>query len=155
MLILEIKEQNILSVEDVKSYLRISHSSEDIMIGSMIKAAISFAEKYIGTHFISKMIEEKFAKIQYITLSQGPILKLEEISADKYELSGNNLLLDKKYETVKVIYSVGIENPMSLSPCLIEAFKNHVTLLYDKRGDPNMFSYQAKSFYRDFKEVRI
>lgn len=155
MLILETKEQNILSVEEVKSYLRISHSADDRLLASMIKAAISFAEKYIGSHFIPKIIEEKFEDSKEIILSQRPIIQIEEISHANYELVGDKIILDKKYAKIKIIYSVGVENPESLSPCLLEALKNHICLLYDKRGDPNLFSYQAKSFYRDFKEVRI
>lgn len=155
MLVLETRDQNILSLEEVKSYLRISHSSDDRMLESMIKAAISFAEKYINAHFIPKIIEENFENSREIVLSQNPIIKIEEINVETYKLFGNKIKLDKKYENIKVIYLVGAINPESLSPYLIEAFKNHICLLYEKRGDPNMFSYQAKSFYRDFKEVRI
>lgn len=149
--ILEIKEQNILSLEDVKSFLRVSHSSDDRLLNSMILSAISFAEKYIGTHIIPKVIEEKFKDAKRITPSGKPLIKIEKIPCS-YEIRNGEIILDKQYKEIKITYLVGVED---ISPCLIEALKNHICLLYDKRGDPNMFSYQAKSFYRDFKEVRI
>lgn len=149
--ILEVKEQNILSLEDVKSFLRISHSSDDKLLKSMIFSAISFAEKYIGTHIIPKIIEERFENCMRVTLSQKPIIRIEEIGC-KYDIQRNEIIFDKKYDEMKITYLVGAED---ISPCLIEAIKNHICLLYDKRGDPNMFSYQAKSFYRDFKEIKV
>lgn len=149
--ILETKEQNIMSISDVKSFLRISHSADDTLIARLIRAAISFAEEYIGTHIIHKVIEEEFTDCQKITLSEQPILKIEEVAAP-FNFERNKIILDQKYKEVKVRYLVGTEE---ISPCLIEALMNHICLLYDKRGDPNMFSYQAKSFYRDFKEIKI
>jgi hypothetical protein len=149
--ILETKNHNLLSISDVKSFLRISHSTDDSLIERQMAAAISFAEKYIGTHIIHKVIEEKFEDCQKIILSEKPLIKIEEVSC-LYEIKRNEIILDKKYKEVKVRYLVGAED---ISPCLIEAILNHICLLYDKRGDPNMFSYQAKSFYRDFKEIKI
>jgi|TARA_R100000329_G_C7618265_1_gene219703 uncharacterized phiE125 gp8 family phage protein len=44
---------DILTTAEAKTHLRVTHSAEDTYIGTLIKVATSFAEKYCGGNFIN------------------------------------------------------------------------------------------------------
>jgi len=160
--ILETLEQNFLTLQDVKSYLRISHSSDDKMILYMINSALNFAENFLDHHIIPKKLEIYFFNIRNIIIQQKPFIKLESLSNGRamlspaeYEISGNRIDFKKLYPKICLEGVFGILDESEFDPSLRDAILNHITLLYDKRGNPDIYSYQAKSFYRDFRNINI
>ncbi|MGV2432263.1 MAG UNVERIFIED_CONTAM: head-tail connector protein [Rickettsiaceae bacterium] len=154
--------QNILSLEEVKSYLRIASSSDDSMITNMIDAAIIAAENFMRWNLVLKKIECVFIDVSILNLPLVPIAEVMEILVDglsleeaKYKILSENIVLDKKYSHVKITYIAGFSDPMAIPAIIKEGLKNHIGFMYDNRGSKDLFSSSIFSLYETYRRVRV
>ncbi|SHF50253.1 head-tail connector protein [Caloramator proteoclasticus] len=85
--VIEGPKADVLTLEEVKSHLRVDGDDEDSIISSYIKAAREYAEIFTGRSFVEKTYEyvvnpkEKYA---YIELPMPPLIEvLEVLCVDK------------------------------------------------------------------------
>ncbi|MCX7903039.1 MAG: head-tail connector protein [Caloramator sp.] len=101
--VIEGPKADVLTLEEVKSHLRVDGDDEDSIISSYIKAAREYAEIFTGRSFVEKTYEyitnpkEKYA---YIELPMPPLVEVLEVSAMQ---STNEELLNegKDYYIIK------------------------------------------------------
>ena len=71
-----------VTLEELKSFLRITHNHEDGVLSGYIKAARMFCENYTGKSFINRELMARFEKIEStssVFLPRGPIASVEEV----------------------------------------------------------------------------
>jgi len=72
----------VLSLTDVKSYLKIDHTVEDDLINSLIKSARDYVETYLNKTLLTRMLQLSFTKcVRVYTL---PILPVQSITKIEY-----------------------------------------------------------------------
>lgn len=49
-----------LTLDEVKSYLRVEHDEDDTLIGMLIEAAVEYSENYTGRKLMTQTIEQTF-----------------------------------------------------------------------------------------------
>ena len=115
--ILESSEQNILTLDDVKNYTRISTNNDDKLLTSMVNSAISMAENFIKISLVKKTIEVEVSDSSNIRLPFMPVMEIvrvtandEEVASEDVEIEGDVLNLSKHIECkkLKVIYSATV-----------------------------------------------
>jgi len=144
--------QEIISLEEVKEYLKIDFSEQDKFISNTIVAAREYAEKFLSTHLVKKEFFQMHLgqNLQTITLVHKPILEIKSLSIinrerevitldqkEYYFDQFNEISISKLaalYNLIEVKYTVGYENPDLIPMPLKTGMLMHVASIYD-RGD--------------------
>lgn len=142
----------ILSLEEVKSYLKVDFSEQDRFISNIIKAAREYAEKFLSAHLVQKeFVQNNFGQnLQSIRVMQGPVINIKNISiidSDEniIELDPEEYYFDhfgeisisklsKLYSQVDLRYIVGYEDVNMIPAPIKTGIMIHIASIYD-RGD--------------------
>ncbi|MGI4775418.1 MAG: head-tail connector protein [Janthinobacterium lividum] len=165
------RPQKIWSLDQVKNYLRVSHTYDDDLIKSLTETAINVAENFTSLcllsreiTFVSNLEEEKFA------LKYSPIRKLVSVSLGKANLSfalandqyymdfeRSSLYLQRPISNneLTVKYIAGFK--ASAIPCSIkQGILLHVCEMYDREGEStSILSNESKNLYLPYKKIRV
>ncbi|HLD95057.1 MAG TPA: head-tail connector protein [Alphaproteobacteria bacterium] len=130
-----------LSINLLKTHLRLDHGQDDLLLESLIQTAAQWVELYLGQTLVKKTYKETFKcneNLREVVLSKGPLLSIESVKAtDKttifdlrsYDLVKKNgftkLLFKKSVDQLVVFYEVG----MALSSGELPAVIKHALLL--------------------------
>lgn len=149
----------ILSLTEVKNYLRVDDTTDDTLIGVLINTAISYAEKYMGIDLLETVWENYRDGIeQDLTLRRARFLSVSGIqymhdgtyalvSADDYQVAGNGVYgkveriempdsYDDSPEAIKIVFKTGFGATGSDVPADIKtALMAHIACMYENRGD--------------------
>lgn len=160
--ILHREAQGILSLEEVKSYLRISDNLDDNLLTEMIASAINFAENFLDYQIIVKKVSLATSNINLLILPLKPAFLIAEVKVGEnilgekqYNLQDNILYFDQKYPKMKVTYFAGLEDANILPSIIKEALKSHIALMYDRRGETDLFSFDVGNLYKSFRIPKI
>ena len=131
----------ILTVDDVKNFVRIDTTADDVLIGRMIIQARIWCENYISKDIVSKN------RTYYLDATNGlfdilfaPVSSIEQITIDgtittNYEIIGLNnetIQLDQgSAEKVKVTYITSGLNDELIKQAMLQL----VSTYYDNRSD--------------------
>ena len=110
---------SIVSLNEVKLYLSVTNTQEDVMITSMITNAILQAEKYLNRDILAKTREFYLVRVEEpINLYYAPVASVNSVTID-----GRVAELDKDYEVL------GLENPsiMFIAPPVRKVLINYTT----------------------------
>ncbi len=149
----------ILSLAEVKNYLKVDDTTDDTLIGILINTAISYAEKYMGIDLLETVWENYRDDIeQDLTLRRAKFLSVSGIQymhdgsynlvdSDDYQIAGNGVYgkverisLPESYddhpEAIKIVFKTGFGATGSDVPYDIKtALMSHIACLYENRGD--------------------
>ena len=149
---------SIVSLNEVKLFLSVTNTQEDVMITSMITNAILQAEKYLARDILGKTREMYLVRVEDpISLYYAPIASVNTVHVD-----GVLQELSKEYEVL------GLDNPtvMFIAPPVRKVLINYTTagianesirqgilaliqLLYDRNADGARTNWKA--FLSPFK----
>ena len=91
-----------VSLAEAKNYLRITNTTDDTLITSMITQARIMAETYTNSDIVAKVRKMYLTSVdEPFNLYYGPIASIESVSID-----GEALVLDESYEIL------GLDNPL-------------------------------------------
>ena len=111
---------SIVSLNEVKLYLSVTNTQEDVMITSMITNAILQAEKYLNRDILSKTREMYLVRVEEpINLYYAPIASVNSVIIDDIDAE-----IDKEYEVL------GLDNPsiMFIAPPVRKVLINYTTV---------------------------
>lgn len=75
--ILEKEEEIVLTIEEVKNFLRLSHDYDDALIKDLIQAATDYAENFTGKYINTRVIEcLVFQASKEIHIKYAPLKKV-------------------------------------------------------------------------------
>lgn len=151
-----------VNLDEVKSFLRITHNQEDSVLNGYIKAARMFCENYTGKSFINRSLLARYERLENperIVLPRGPIVSVEnvktygtdetvtDLSDDAYALdvvagslkiaSSSSLICQKGgHKILDVTYTAGYgETADDVPEPIRQAILMKATQMYEGRGD--------------------
>lgn len=141
--------QHIVSLEDAKAHLRITHSHEDFYINSLLDVVTTTLESelerdLVNTDYIFQ-IHEKLTINEPILFPNSPVFNVEvevlngneELVDFSYSTSDEYIAfseLPENYTTVKIKYKKGFEDVVDLPSDIVHAAKLLLTDFYQFRG---------------------
>lgn len=153
-----------VSVSEIKSYLRIDLTDDDVLLGILIKSARKSCEAFTNVSFIERtVVAEVMNMLGGQPLPYGPIGEIssfkncngEEVSTDNYKIEGLDFKMVKTYfdGPITVTYAAGYAE---LPEDLKLAVMCQVAWLYEHRGDEQMktgLCEQAKLLLYQYRRV--
>lgn len=160
--------QTIFSLENIKTYLRISDEYDNGWILELIDAAISAAENFLRITIIEKTVHTRFdspyekIKLPLIPVSNVIAVNIHKeeheilLSQDEYEVHKDILLLKKppSYNFLSVKYIAGYKNGF-LPASVKQGIMLHIAQMYDSRGTNSSISTEMQSLYQPFRRIII
>lgn len=163
-----------VTLDEVKTYLRIDGESENSLITSMIKAARESAEKYMRVSINTQKWKLSFDEVapQEVVLPYGPVNAVDSVkvfddsetestfSTDNYYLSaGNRSIIFKQIPSgrrIEIIYSTGISADAAGVPVLIkQGMFTHIALMFERNSIIPEINTTAKSLYNFYRAVML
>jgi uncharacterized phiE125 gp8 family phage protein len=166
--ILSTAPQDVLKIEAVKNYLRISHDYDDLWLKDLIDAAIDSAENFLRIKLLSSICEMKFSKINYgvVKLYGHPIAKIIEVygrdrSGVDHQLLHHSFKDDELqfecgggFNDLTDKYMVGYINQQDI-PAAIGGIMLHVAEMYDNHGSIILMSSEVQKLYQPYRKMSI
>lgn len=158
----------LVSVSDLKTYLRVDHNNEDALIEALIKSSVAYCENYLNSAFIQRTLQVRY-QWPISGVIKLPIMPVISISSVKYydaadeeqtlsignytlDLISGNITIDiwptdvKDASTWLVEYVAGYSTPADVPQNVIIAIYMLVADAYENRSDGvrNMTSASEK-----------
>lgn len=170
--ILEVQPQEIILLDDVKNYLRITDDFDDKLIGELIYTAIDIAEKFLGLSLLTKKV--RFYKKQLddyrFDLKYLPIINIDKIEittdtkseileSDNYLLNNGVLyltnIINNNIENIAIDYFIGFTKE-NIPQVLKQGILLHVSEMYDRDNlKSNQFSQIVTNLYSSYRKLRL
>ena len=160
-------EEDVLSLEEAKLALRVTTDHDDLLINSLLHAALEFAEQYIGRYIQKRQITALFNSVstKEILLSDIGILAVKMIKINNSEdeilregegftFCNNKILLHRAYKdkNLEIIYISGFE---VLPESIKQGILLHLYMLYDKEVMDKDMKESLLLLYKPFRNLRI
>lgn len=163
----EIYDQDIITLEEVKNFLRIDNDEDNNLLNKLTQSAIETAEIHSGLLLRKHIIEEYFTsnyssdtKFE-LSLTKKPCKSVIEVVCDgvkiedsEFKLENNHITIKKKGHNFQVNYLAGLDK-FEVSASVRIGILMHVSNMYDKRDGDNILPQNIVALYRQFRFIRI
>ncbi len=175
----------IVSLVDMKGFLKVDTTADDALITAMIKGATISAQKYMN-----RILEDQPFTVQYPCSEAGAFNEIEraplnsitsvkfwDSDTDAY-VATTDFILRPSHSYGRLFYDDGFVEPVtdnafaieivfqagyatgSVPTPILEGVKQHVAFLYENRGDVQSIGDQdiptaAKLFYRQYRILTV
>ncbi len=164
--------QQVWTLADVKSYMRIEDSYDDILIKGLIEAAIVAAENFTKLSIIARQMEftGHINHRKEFDLRYKPILEIEkiviisgekkiELQKEQYSVHCDHAILyfNQRIEDCKLMvqYLAGYEKN-SIPQSIKHGILLHVAEMYDReRHDATALSTEIKNLYLPYRQLKV
>lgn len=158
--VLSVEKQNLLSLEEIKSYLRISEDYDDKLLAELALSAISSAEKFTRLSLLTKNIEVKsYSNAKSITLPLVPVININNISNDErvlekeeYALFVDTIKFADSNKNITINYVSGLQ---TIESDLKQGLLIHISSMYDQELVNFSFPKEALSLYQTYRKILI
>lgn len=166
-----------LTLEDVKLFLRVDHTDEDALITSMIQAARQQAERFMRISLVTQTLRLTLKGASAhadIALSRGPVQAISAVrvrhdndevtvlDSSQYQLSADrrslSLLTVSPAGTMEIDYVVGYGDAVNVPESIKQGMRLHIAQIYDMRGgeqNATGMPLSVAGFYSMFREIRL
>ena len=157
-------KQNILTLEDVKNYSRISADNDDNLLESMIDSAIQIAENFIKVSLVQKVIEVVSDNVMNLALPFVPVAGIIKVEADGKEIDLANVNLNREVLTfakyveckkLKITYSAGNDDPLLVPAPIVQGIMQHISNMYDARGSGAVSMDGVLELYAPYRRMIV
>ncbi len=163
--ILKVENCCLLSLSEVKTFLRISYSEDDNLILSIIKSAIQYAENFMNIFLSCKSIflDIKNTNKYQIILRYIPILKIEKILSpslnnkeliinEDYIIDRYKLKFMRYYSDLQIYYFSGYEK---LPELIKHSLLTYIASIYEYGSVEKYNLRQIHNSYLQFKRFNV
>ena len=166
---LAIHENFVLTLDEVKKYLKISYDDEDAILQNCILSSIETAENFINIALRTKTISfsSDLGVNAKILLPLLPILSLEKVTLSEKDIT-DQCSLDQEmlgFEIVnlsanastkcRVIYKAGFNDATKIPSAIKQGILCHIAEMYDKQIVNNSFMNEILACYKPFRKILI
>ena len=164
----QIVGKEVISVQELKEYLHITHNHEDKILANMISAARNIAEEYLRQCLIDKVIIlyiHGYHNIkQKITLPFEPILSIKKIiynysnilDPKLYHLVENNLYIKNNnisyIQDLQIIYQTKIDY---IHDAVKQGILVHAALIYEGKYLNNTIPMHCIALYNPLRNISL
>jgi len=162
--ILEQSRQNILTLADVKNYIRISTDNDDNLLGSMMNAAIQVAENFMKISLVKKVIEVESENAMNIKLPYAPVIEITHVIVDETEVNLDDIKVYRdvlsfskylKCTKLKITYLAGYPDASLVPVSILQGIMLHVSSMYDSRGGGAVYLGEIFALYQPYRRIEI
>lgn len=144
-------------IDDVKNFLHISGTSEDLIIASLVKSAREWVERMTGLSLIERTVTCTVQVRDFVELPYGPVTSAVTNKADNtitYIAFDFPFPLFSTPGQYAVSYAAGY-TILTIPESLKMAIMCRVGATYENRGDKDEqnYSQMAKSYYRSYRRL--
>jgi uncharacterized phiE125 gp8 family phage protein len=147
--VLEKATQLPVSMEMVKTYLRLQHTEEDALVEHLIKTAAEWIQESTGKSLLLQTCQYTHSN-QHFFLPYGPVLQITEVKVRGKILTAEQYTLDpakgfftleqplfrRSSTKVTVTYEAGFgENPEAIPEAIRNAILTAIAYLYENRDN--------------------
>lgn len=148
----------ILTLQEIKNFLRISGSFEDELLINLKDSAITFAENYLEAEILLKEFEI-VGNFTGIIILQTPLLCVNSLTSKgcdiSYKLIKNRLMPDLKVgEEFTLNYTSGMLEEEIKSDFKL-ALLHHILSLYDLRESGGKVPFFTSQVYERYKKIKL
>jgi uncharacterized phiE125 gp8 family phage protein len=167
-------EQQIITLDQVKHYLRLdaNDSDEDKILHSMMAASVLMAEKYLGFCLSTQEVEQITVDFcgSSIPLKYWPIIKLEKVflrneDKSKKDLEKDLYFLNERHKQVELVvpfiskaigvhYYAGYEDASIIPEPIKLGILNHISSMYDNRHLSSL-PQASLILYAPYRNIRL
>ena len=171
--ILEKTQQSICKLDDIKNYLRISHTYDDTLINKLILSAIDAAENFLRVSLTPKLIlftvhspGQKLFQLLYKPVIKISSILIQHKNTDqsitdlKYELHETNGILSlqkalQAYEILVLQYLSGFEE-IEIPNAIQHGIFMHISEMYEREEiTASGLSQEIKNLYQPYRSLKI
>ena len=149
-----VNDYNILpiSLQTVKSFLRVTSTEDDSLILLLLKSAINYAENKLGIVIGRKEYQYSiYGDNSDILLPRFPILQINSVKVNEieteYQMVGNYLRINKNNCNILIKINFTCEN-MNFGDSTSVAILRHVFFLYENRSVLDVNLKEIESIYQ-------
>lgn len=173
-IITKIKDyQFLISLEDIKAYLRITGDYDDQLLKQMHDAAIDMAENYLGNSLTRQVITVDY-EAKYFNKLDLPITPAEDIEQlmiifdeASLELTKDSdfilsqtkryVVLTNNYRAIgaRIKYNTTAKQPEEIPWAIIEGLLLHIAEMYEHQGIRASIPQSSIALYEPYKKIRI
>jgi hypothetical protein len=148
----------VIPLKELKHFLRINGEHDDMLLRSLTKTAIQFAENFLETEILKKEIKATFVFKNKIVLKK-PILEIISVKHGNEDISfkteGKYLIPNVKIGSeIEIIYISGVEEN-HLKADLKAALMGHILSLYDLKNGGGKVPPFCLSIYNQYKNINF
>ncbi|MDF2964989.1 MAG: hypothetical protein K0Q51_377 [Rickettsiaceae bacterium] len=161
----------IISLEDLKNFLRVTQDQDDKTIVNMRLAAQDVAEKYTGfTLSVKEVLYDICANVNRVDLPYFPVSEIVSIQYSKeaqevinlhssYEISEYErcIFIDKSLvgKNLQIHYLAGYKDSSKIAPSIIQGIMLHVAEMYDRNLISSILPDSVKTLYSPYIKYKI
>jgi uncharacterized phiE125 gp8 family phage protein len=166
--ILERNNTPVLSLDRVKSYLRITHNDDDSLLHYLMGIAVEWVENELN----KSLLRQKRSVVHdnnCFCLPYGPLIDIISVKYHKKILAegeykvtpkGDSLVIEVPFHwkspNIEVVYWAGFgENPDDIPPALRHAVLGTMEYLYDHKGDINALEDATLPWLKAHRTYRV
>jgi uncharacterized phiE125 gp8 family phage protein len=170
--ILNIEPQQVIALDEVKQYLRVSYNYDDKLLKNLTEFAIDHAENFISLSIRHRLVEFKTnnPRAKSFLLKHNPVITLEsvcfakegkkeeELSKEAYHLDEDKWMLCLadyiSSAELKVNYYAGISAP-ALPSSIKQGILLHIEQMYDNSEARHSISADIRELYQAYRKPKI
>ena len=162
--ILSTQNSQIISVNQLKGYLKIHYDDDDNLLSDYIAAGVQMAENFMNISLNIKVVEFStqidnqvrfgLPVLPFLSLEQAMLYPDLDITS-QCEVINHNLYINKFYQgQLNVIYKCGFA-PEKVAYSIKQGILSHAAAMYEKQTLDHHFLNCIYNFYRPFRKVLI
>jgi hypothetical protein len=161
-----IEDSDIVTLQEVKKYLKIDYDDEDEILKNCILSSIETAENFMNIALRIKHIEfnSNLGLSARISMPVLPIIEIDKVSIEEEELRGSyEISSDGQYleftknisGKITVVYKAGVQSHLDVPRAIKQGILCHISEMYDKQVISGSFMHEIYNFYKPFRRVLI
>ena len=161
-------KNEIVSIEEVKNYLRITHDYDDNLLNNLILAAIDAAENFLRLCLLQKkiLITYQYLSTSTIDLPLSPVIEIEGIvsiynkkkhllETKEYDISTNKekIKLHFTINALEIRYTAGYAKQNTIPHAIKNGMLLHIAEMYDRQGLASSINTEIINLYYPYRKV--
>ncbi len=147
-----------LQLDEVKSWLRVDSTADDVLITSLISSAYNMVEEYTGSTITEATYTIRFSTISTeVVLPYQPIVSIVNVKDSEgtsldYTFDGINIVTLEVMPTGSIDIEYDAGNDIDYKNGLKLVLLNTIALLYENRGDKGV-NISAVPYIEKYKRI--
>lgn len=163
-----------VSLADTKSFLRVNHSNDDVLINRLIATARHYAEQHTQRSLITKTLVMSFDDYAPTKVSLARVPVQEIVSVTTTDIYGNQTTIDSSYyrlssgnqqlvfsvslfaNRVDITYKAGYGDAAEDVPAdIVQGILTHISSMYDARSGNVAMPQLSKDLYNNYRILNV
>lgn len=165
--LIEILPQNFISIEYVKSYLRVDHNEDDQILKLFILAGLESCENFTGLSLLSRKVTDELLNqfSRTFVMTYRPVQTILEVNIAGFPYPVEEIVLHKTdgriilpkssyNRPVAITYISGYEKSVLIPQSIIQGILIHIAEMYDS-GSLKSINQDLEKLYKPYVRYKL